>query len=64
MNDYDNLVLGVGNPDHPANQQDNDSEEDLTLEDKYDMAIIQLEGELYQDIVNYVEFLENKLKQL
>lgn len=63
MSNYDNDVLGVGNPMHPANQEDF-NEDGITLDDAISEVKEHVSSEVAQTIEDHVFFLELEIKRL
>ncbi len=61
---YDNLVLGVGNSSHPANQEE--TEKELTHEEQMENEILELESRINQmrNAVAYRKAVNSKIVEL
>ena len=62
MSNYDSDVLGVGNPMHPANQEDC-QEDGMTLDKAIDEVRDHFSSEVAQTIEDHVFFLELEIKR-
>jgi hypothetical protein len=62
MSNYDSDVLGVGNPMHPANQEDC-QEEAMTVVQAIDEVRDHFNPEVAQTIEDYIDILERRLKR-
>jgi hypothetical protein len=61
---YDNLILGVGNSSHPANQEETELE--LTHEEQMENEILELESRINQmrNAITYRKAVNSKIIEL